>query len=432
MSREKPYYHIRIIIAIMSFLFVNTSWAHDRPPAVCLRPVAFGERQAGQKGLKPHEPFSIRYKGPIVVVLGVSKKIGQGGKRLLIARYDDIPDCFPVKRLLNRDLGFFILDMDNPSILDMSAVRIWPEFKALRDDEEVLIGRKNYGRFDFPGFISREHARIERRGDTIVITDLGSSNGTSEPILYQEPPVKVVGNNAKSIIDFSRGPAPGTGILRLVTGVMDRDGRISGFGDPAQNSNWLKEMKAGRLFRFVVIRVKAQISPDGQTATSYLLQSVSQPYAHKPPLLALQTLASSLDAATQQEAVLPRIAEKIVPNTADKLRELRAILRSGVTPDDVERVLSLIDAVGIGAFAEIKIWANNILGKIPEMATAKRQEALVRIAKAINKNQRFLRQQMAQFEAEVLTNGEGGLRTVARGAPLPQKARNFRTVLSNI
>jgi pSer/pThr/pTyr-binding forkhead associated (FHA) protein len=46
-------------------------------------------------------------------------------------------------------------------------------------DADTVIGRTN-GAITFPhdGFMSGRHARIERRGETFVLTDEGSRNGT--------------------------------------------------------------------------------------------------------------------------------------------------------------------------------------------------------------------------------------------------------------
>ena len=46
-------------------------------------------------------------------------------------------------------------------------------------EDDTVIGR-NKGEITFPhdGFMSGRHARIERRGDTFILTDEGSRNGS--------------------------------------------------------------------------------------------------------------------------------------------------------------------------------------------------------------------------------------------------------------
>lgn len=52
-------------------------------------------------------------------------------------------------------------------------------FKGLRDGEKIILGRDStYDRFNFDTTISRQHVAIQRQGSEIIITDLGSSNGT--------------------------------------------------------------------------------------------------------------------------------------------------------------------------------------------------------------------------------------------------------------
>lgn len=51
-------------------------------------------------------------------------------------------------------------------------------FKGLRDGELVLIGRDQPGRIELDYGVSRDHAAIGRKGDTVFVTDRRSTNGT--------------------------------------------------------------------------------------------------------------------------------------------------------------------------------------------------------------------------------------------------------------
>lgn len=60
-------------------------------------------------------------------------------------------------------------------------------YKGLRDGETIILGRKSdYGRFDFPQIVSREHVSISRSGNKITVQDLGSTNGTYHLLPYTE------------------------------------------------------------------------------------------------------------------------------------------------------------------------------------------------------------------------------------------------------
>ena len=45
-------------------------------------------------------------------------------------------------------------------------------------EEPILVGREEGGVRITDDRVSRRHARLERRGESVIITDLGSSNGT--------------------------------------------------------------------------------------------------------------------------------------------------------------------------------------------------------------------------------------------------------------
>ncbi|MGD9015592.1 MAG: helix-hairpin-helix domain-containing protein, partial [Candidatus Omnitrophota bacterium] len=107
---------------------------------------------------------SFDYTQPITVNLAPNT---EGTTTLSIYRYEDIPDSNPVKFQLNPSIEFFIVQEGNPN-----------GFKALRDGEVVDIGRNNPGRFNLNNLASREHLRVQRQGDRIILTDLNSRNGT--------------------------------------------------------------------------------------------------------------------------------------------------------------------------------------------------------------------------------------------------------------
>jgi pSer/pThr/pTyr-binding forkhead associated (FHA) protein len=50
-------------------------------------------------------------------------------------------------------------------------------YKGLRDSETVEIDISNPGRFILNSFISREHIRIQRQSNNIILVDLNSTNG---------------------------------------------------------------------------------------------------------------------------------------------------------------------------------------------------------------------------------------------------------------
>lgn len=75
-------------------------------------------------------------------------------------------------RILNTEIEAFII---SPTDLDVNGK---VGYKALRDGEEVEIGRANRGRFNLGEFVSRRHVSISLDGHTVSITDLNSTNGT--------------------------------------------------------------------------------------------------------------------------------------------------------------------------------------------------------------------------------------------------------------
>jgi hypothetical protein len=110
-------------------------------------------------------PMPVAYEGPLTIVLG---NRGQFPLTLRVVRYDDIPETHPMKRMVNHEIEYYLFSSANPT-----------EFKALRDEEIVDIGRSIPSRFTFTDSVSRRHLRVERRGSTFFLTDLGSSYGTT-------------------------------------------------------------------------------------------------------------------------------------------------------------------------------------------------------------------------------------------------------------
>lgn len=121
--------------------------------------------------------FVYRAGTRLIVVLSPTEEhkeirgvLQEGAFRLQIISLEDLPDDSLVKGFVKKGIGFVIVNLDNPN-----------EFKGLRDGERVVIGRQNAHRFsELPTKegVSREHLSIERKGNSIIITDLNSKNGT--------------------------------------------------------------------------------------------------------------------------------------------------------------------------------------------------------------------------------------------------------------
>lgn len=126
----------------------------------------------------------IAYVKPIKLTLSPNM---EGSLTLWIYKFEDIPDTWPVKYRINRNVGYFIVKENGPA----------DEYKGLRDGEEVILGRYNPGRFEGfgSGFISRSHVKISRKKDTIVIEDT-STHGTLlewvEGVITKQPRDKSV------------------------------------------------------------------------------------------------------------------------------------------------------------------------------------------------------------------------------------------------
>lgn len=91
---------------------------------------------------------------------------------------------------LNTSIEAFIIAPDD---LD---VRTRKGYKALRDNEQVEIGRSSPGRFSLGEFVSRHHVRIILDGQYVYVTDLLSTNGT----FYKKPLIEATPKD----IEFSK------------------------------------------------------------------------------------------------------------------------------------------------------------------------------------------------------------------------------------
>ncbi|MBI4057568.1 MAG: protein phosphatase 2C domain-containing protein [Elusimicrobia bacterium] len=118
--------------------------------------------------LKPHQPETVEYKktGPIEVEIG--------DMELQIRAVEDMP--FERMKGLNFRVGYFILDPTNPKA-----------FKGLRDGETVEISKTSPHRFD-PASVGEARIRISRKGDHIILEDLGSKSGSRFRPLEEEIP----------------------------------------------------------------------------------------------------------------------------------------------------------------------------------------------------------------------------------------------------
>lgn len=138
----------------------------------------FADNQAGNKYSKSFllgrgGRIGTTYSGPIKITLAPGSR---NQVTFVIYRTSDIPNNWSVKGAINPAIPFFILKEGDPAPAD--------EFKALRNNETVIIGRFARGRFRRldSNLISREHVTIWCVGDTIYIQDggklQGSTNGT--------------------------------------------------------------------------------------------------------------------------------------------------------------------------------------------------------------------------------------------------------------
>ncbi len=251
MTNKKRLYHISgsyyVIIAVIiigSFIISNITLAEGQGNCSQLRPLASVERQRYILGA---DPVSIRYKKPFTIVLSVDKdappekmEVGSG-VRLQIMHYRDIPDCFLVKLVIDGliKIGDGNITKDDYFLIDIDNIAHPIMFKTLRDGEKVIIGRQYPHRFNLPGSISRSHVEITRDKDRIIITDLGSRNGTSKPMFSEEMSgeiAEIAKSNAQHIDKYIRVAKD----PQVIAGIMDKQGRIRAFGDQKEAQNWGK------------------------------------------------------------------------------------------------------------------------------------------------------------------------------------------------
>ena len=427
---KNRYIQIVSILISSTLMWQGIVWASPYAN-FSLRQLAFGERLRQREVLRPGEAVSIRYKGPIAVVLSVGEgEIEQGAKRLQILRYDNVPNCWPVKRYLDPDNGFYIFDTDNLYLLDPETMRLSPEFKTLRDGEEYIIGREDAGRFILEKNISRRHVKITRSGEVFRIEDLGSRNGTSRPIFSQEPPEEAVTRNARTVINFSRRLPQEGGISGGIMGLMDKDGQISFLGNFLNDANLRREARKGKLFAFIFSRAHFQESPDEKGSVSYMLVSVSQPSRRKPPLAALRTLAASLDTASDLDTGSLRPDAVLFEQVRTNLVRLRQVMASGVGINNVEEAVYLLKAASaqIADISGIAAVADEVLIKIYQ-GQAPREISLKNLAALINGRIDFIRDKIGAVEVSMDTD-EGVDMPTANGTL--EHMRNPKHVLEQI
>jgi len=127
-------------------------------------------KQTGAIDLKLQQRVEINYSesGSIHIVLAPGTR---SEVKLGVYNYEDLPARS--KNLgLNPKVGYFIVEESSGIPLESVG------FKGLRDGETVDIGRNNPGRFTLNMLISRNHIRIQRRGNAIILEDLNPTNGT--------------------------------------------------------------------------------------------------------------------------------------------------------------------------------------------------------------------------------------------------------------
>ncbi|MFC1646351.1 FHA domain-containing protein, partial [Candidatus Omnitrophota bacterium] len=119
------------------------------------------QRRASSPVVLSNNDISLGYESSIQVTLAPET---EQPVLLKVVKYEDLPQALKEKGV-NQAVGYFIVDNNGG-------------FKGLRNNEEVIIGRNNPGRFVLNDYVSRRHIKIRRTGDIIRITDLGSSNKT--------------------------------------------------------------------------------------------------------------------------------------------------------------------------------------------------------------------------------------------------------------
>lgn len=193
-------------------------------------------------------PHSIDYSGPVTIILSPGVNAGRGEVKLMVYRYDQIPDSSPLKRQLNQGVGYFIIQEGTSE-----------GFKGLREREVVEIGRDNPGRFSLNNWVSKRHLRIERRGSTIILTDLNSTNGTKaspdgsgKSMVLGVGPAPAVEPAPQTLVpaaEVKEEPAPETAevkanehtVINKEVFLEKFSGLIAGDGASEARINWVKK-----------------------------------------------------------------------------------------------------------------------------------------------------------------------------------------------
>jgi hypothetical protein len=120
-------------------------------------------------------------KGPVDVYLTRGPEVG--GDHLMIASADDLG---PASNLCFPDLSPGAAVVYDARLLEdvassgFNEVQAGRSFVVVEDDHGVTLGRSRSadGDFQFVGTTSGKHLRIDKAGDQVTLTDLGSTNGS--------------------------------------------------------------------------------------------------------------------------------------------------------------------------------------------------------------------------------------------------------------
>lgn len=134
-----------------------------RPPESNNLPSA--EKPVRTYDLRGGKEITLNYEGKPIRVILPSEQVLEIG---------DLRD-FNIKGLNIKDFNvdFLIIDRNEFNTSDYQA-----GFKGLREEERVVLGRQNPGRFKFDTDVSRQHLEVRRERGKIIIRDLNSTNGT--------------------------------------------------------------------------------------------------------------------------------------------------------------------------------------------------------------------------------------------------------------
>ena len=112
--------------------------------------------------LKANSPKKVSYKRGAPIIIKAASKEFQ------ILSYKDLLINNPtIAKKLNPDIEYYLIDPGNDN-----------GFKAIRNREEIVLGRDSPGRFSLTEDVSRMHFKIKREKDKFIIQDLDSTNGT--------------------------------------------------------------------------------------------------------------------------------------------------------------------------------------------------------------------------------------------------------------